>query len=138
MWFHTNRERILANKENKYIDYGGGFGIFTRLMRDIGFDFYWYDPYTKNEVANCFEANLNEKYDVLTIFEGFEHFTHPQEDLEKMLQLADTIIFSTTLVPKETPNTNNWWYYWFEHGQHIALYSKESLISLAKNNCCNF
>jgi hypothetical protein len=27
----------------KFLDYVGGYGVFVRLMRDIGFDFYWYD-----------------------------------------------------------------------------------------------
>jgi hypothetical protein len=27
----------------KFLDYAGGYGVFVRLMRDIGFDFYWYD-----------------------------------------------------------------------------------------------
>jgi hypothetical protein len=31
------------DKNNKFLDFAGGYGIFTRLMRDIGFDFYWSD-----------------------------------------------------------------------------------------------
>src|ERR1700761_5584233 len=33
---------ILSNldRNEKFIDYGGGYGIFVRLMRDKGFDFY--------------------------------------------------------------------------------------------------
>ena len=27
----------------KFIDWGGGYGVFTRLMRDKGYDFYWRD-----------------------------------------------------------------------------------------------
>jgi hypothetical protein len=29
----------------KFLDYAGGYGVFVRLMRDYGFDFYWYDKY---------------------------------------------------------------------------------------------
>jgi hypothetical protein len=27
----------------KFVDYGAGYGIFVRMMRDDGFDFYWND-----------------------------------------------------------------------------------------------
>src|SRR5436309_15018204 len=27
----------------KFVDYGAGYGIFVRRMRDIGLDFYYYD-----------------------------------------------------------------------------------------------
>jgi hypothetical protein len=30
-----------ANK--RFVDYGGGYGMFVRLMRDAGFDFWRYD-----------------------------------------------------------------------------------------------
>ena len=30
----------LFDKKSKFVDYAGGYGIFTRLMRDIGFDFF--------------------------------------------------------------------------------------------------
>ncbi len=41
-----------------FLDYAGGYGVFTRLMRDIGFDFYWHDPYTQNLFANGFEKDI--------------------------------------------------------------------------------
>jgi len=39
---------------DKFLDYGGRYGIFTRLMRDIGFDFYWYYPHSTKEKINLF------------------------------------------------------------------------------------
>ncbi len=47
----------LFERNGKFLDYAGGYGIFTRLMRDIGFDFYWHDPYTENLFAKGFEYN---------------------------------------------------------------------------------
>ena len=35
----------------KFLDYGGGYGIFVRLMRDRGFDFYRYDKHCSNLFA---------------------------------------------------------------------------------------
>ena len=44
----------------KFIDYGGGYGIFVRLMRDQGFDFYRHDPLCENLFADGFEARADE------------------------------------------------------------------------------
>ena len=49
---------LFFKTKGKFLDYAGGFGVFTRQMRDIGFDFYWQDPYTKNEIARGFDGIL--------------------------------------------------------------------------------
>lgn len=36
---------FLFNKKGQFLDYGGGYGVFVRLMRDIGFDYYSQDKY---------------------------------------------------------------------------------------------
>lgn len=128
------------NKNGSFLDYAGGYGVFTRLMRDIGFDFYWHDPYTQNLFANGFEGDLknNSKYELLTAFEVFEHLVNPKEELERMLCLSDTIIFSTELMPQEIPDPKDWWYYGFNHGQHISFYTEKTLSTLAHQNKLNY
>lgn len=123
---------FLFNKKGRYLDYAGGWGVFTRLMRDRGFDFYWYDPYTENKFARGFEGELDKKYELITLFEGFEHFDNPREEFKKIFKLSNNILFSTELVPKPTPNPKEWWYYGLNHGQHIAFYSKETLEHIAQ------
>lgn len=124
---------ILVNKKGEFLDYGGGYGIFTRLMRDNGFDFYWYDKYATNLVARGFEGEMvNKKYEAITSFENFEHFENPLEDIEKIFRLTDLVLFSTDLVTTPAPATDKWWYYCLEHGQHISIFSKKSLEYVAK------
>lgn len=123
---------FLFDKKGRYLDYAGGWGIFTRLMRDRGFNFYWYDLYTENKFARGFEGKLNTKYELITLFEGFEHFDNPREEFKKIFKLSNNILFSTELVPKPTPNPKEWWYYGLNHGQHISFYSKETLEKIAK------
>lgn len=125
-------------KEYNFIDYAGGYGVFTRLMRDNGFNFYWNDPYTKNLLSRGFESNENTKYDVVTSFESFEHFEEPLLEIEKILSISKNIIFSTELVPNQLPDPEKWWYYGKEHGQHIALYSKKTMNFLAKKYGINY
>ena len=82
----------------------GGYGIFTRLMRDIGFDFYWYDPHSINLLARGFETrSKNYKYELVTAFEVFEHFAELIKEIESMLQFSDNILFSTELLPSLIP-----------------------------------
>ena len=121
------------NKSKSFLDYAGGYGVFTRLMRDVGYDFYWHDPYTQNLFANGFEKDIksDSKFELITSFEVFEHLVNPKEEIEKMLSYSKTIVFSTELLPKEIPDPNEWWYYGFNHGQHISFYSEKTLHALA-------
>jgi len=121
------------DKNGIFLDYAGGYGVFTRLMRDVGFDFYWHDPYTKNLFANGFEKELKSdlKFELLTAFEVFEHLVDPKEEIEKMIGYTDTIVFSTELMPQEIPIPKDWWYYGFNHGQHISFYTKKTFYTLA-------
>lgn len=126
------------DKDAKFLDYAGGYGIFTRIMRDIGYDFYWHDPYTENLFAKGFEYNNETNYELVTTFESFEHFVNPLEEIEKIINISKNIIFSTTIVPQPIPHPNQWWYYGLEHGQHVALYSKSTLNFIAKEMGVNY
>jgi len=44
------------NYKAKFLDYAGGYGLFVRIMRDKGFDFYWKDSYCQNIFAQHFVA----------------------------------------------------------------------------------
>jgi hypothetical protein len=125
---------FLFDRGGKYIDYGGGYGLFTRLMRDYGFDFYWDDPFTQNLFARGYEHSkgITERYELVTSFECFEHFQDPLKELEKMLAFSDSVLFSTEIFVNAAPLPNEWGYYYFSHGQHIALFSIESLEFIAK------
>jgi hypothetical protein len=118
------------NKNSKFLDYAGGYGIFTRLMRDVGFDFFWQDPFTINLFAKGFEWNKDDKIELLTTFECFEHLNDPIKEIEEMLKISSNILFSTEL--NDNKDLENWWYLGTQHGQHIALYSKKSLEYIAE------
>jgi len=124
---------LFFNKNVRILDYAGGYGVFTRMMRDIGFDCYWADPYTKNILARGFDSENTFKYGLVTTFESFEHFENPMYEIQKILKISKNIIFSTQLIPSPLPDVKNWWYYGTEHGQHIALYSKKTFDIIAKN-----
>ena len=130
---------FLFKPSGKFLDYGGGYGIFTRLMRDVGFDFYWYDPYTTNLFARGFEFTEGKfKPELVTCFEVFEHLENPLNELEKIFRLCDNILFTTEILPESIPRPGEWWYYGCEHGQHISFYSLTTLDFLARKFGYNF
>jgi len=123
---------FLFNKEGSFCDFGGGYGIFTRLMRDIGFDFYLHDRFLSNTVARGFEyTGTKNNFELVTSIECFEHLEQPIEEIEKMLSLGKSILFTTQLLPLPIPQADEWFYYGKDHGQHIAFYSLKTLQFLA-------
>lgn len=122
----------LFDKDAKYLDCAGGYGIFTRMMRDIGFDFYWKDKYSTNLVARGFEYTGNEYIELITAFEAFEHFENPLEEIENLLKISKNIIFSTELASLPAKDPKDWYYYCLEHGQHISIYTFNTLNYIAR------
>ncbi len=120
------------DRNAKFIDYGAGYGVLVRLMRDRGFDFYWRDLYCENLFAKHFVAAPDMRFELLTAFEVFEHLVDPVAEVEKMLGLADNLLFSTLLVPARVKKAEDWWYFGPDHGQHIAFYTIPALQVLAK------
>jgi len=115
----------------RFLDYGGGNGMFVRLMRDRGFDFYWHDKYAQNVFATGFDGGPSDGYGLVTAFEVFEHLPDPLEEIAQMLKFSDSLLFSTLLVPPGPPKPEAWWYYSLDGGQHISFYTRESLRRIA-------
>jgi hypothetical protein len=118
----------------RYVDIAGGYGMLTRLMRDVGFDFYWFDRYCENVLAKGFEfSNELRGCRAVTAMEVMEHVSDPMGFIEESLSFAgaDTLIFTTELFDGAPPSPGAWWYYTFETGQHISFYQTRSLESIA-------
>lgn len=129
------------NKEGTFLDYAGGYGLFTRLMRDKGFNFYNTDKYCQNLFAENFDlADLPQgtQFELTTAFEVFEHLTDPLEEIKSMLRYSDNLLFTTELQPDKPEEINDWWYLSLETGQHIAFYNTDSLAFIAKKLGYNF
>ena len=115
----------------RFLDYGGGYGMMVRMMRDAGFDFYRSDRYCSNLFASGFDAPADARgFELLTAFEVFEHLVSPREELAAMLEFSSSVFFSTNLLPDPAPPLGRWWYYGLEHGQHVALHTGKSLEKL--------
>ncbi len=128
----------------RFLDYGGGYGLFVRLMRDRGFDFYRQDLYCENIFARGFDVEDlrlggdEERFGLLTSFEVFEHLDDPRTELDRMFGYADSILFSTELQPRQPlKDVKDWWYFAPHTGQHIALYGLRTLRTIAEIYGCH-
>ena len=122
------------NTKNKFLDFAGGYGLFVRLMRDNGFEFYRQDRYCQNIFAESFDIKdiKHQNFELVTSFEVFEHLENPMSDIDEMLTFSQSILFSTLLQPNDNVNPQNWWYISPEIGQHISLYHLNSIKHIAK------
>lgn len=123
---------LMSGPSASWLDYGGGHGVYARLMRDTGFNFYWQDPLAENLFSIGFEETPGAKFRGVTCFECFEHFPDPRAELGKMLERAPRILFSTELRPQTIPDPQAWHYYGWEHGQHVGFHSEKSLRTLGR------
>jgi len=135
--------RLLYNcfdHNGSFLDYGGGYGLFVRLMRDKGFNFYWQDKYCENLFAQGFQLEPAQQNQVLlvTAFELFEHFANPLQEIENILKVCPNILFSTQLLPDNNPKPSEWWYFTPHEGQHISIFTKRSLEIIARKYNLNF
>jgi 2-polyprenyl-3-methyl-5-hydroxy-6-metoxy-1,4-benzoquinol methylase len=116
----------------KFLDFGGGYGILVRLLRDRGLDFYRQDIYCENIFAlNHDITDLGDKslkFEMVTCFEVFEHTYEPVKLMEELIGYADSILLSTLLVPdRPITSPDDWWYISPHTGQHVLFYTEKAL-----------
>ena len=121
----------------RHLDYGGGNGALSILLRAQGFASTSYDPFVDLELN---PASLG-KFDLITAFEVFEHVPDVaalMSNLSALRAERGVIMFSTLTSDGHIgPNQRlNWWYASPRNG-HISLFSKQSLLCLAVRNSLN-
>lgn len=135
--------RLNIKPESPCLDWGGGTGLFVRLCRDYGMNFFYYDLYGKNIFAGGFDradAPASVAWACITAFEVVEHLPNPLDDFGEFLRLSPQYFLFSTLLYTGQPA--DWWYF-TNNGQHIAFYTRRSLeliahhygYHLASNDC---
>lgn len=116
--------------DGRYLDAAGGYGMLTRLMRDLGFDFYWADRHCDNLLAPGFEYHQTKgECRAVTAMEVMEHLRDPGAFVEETLKFsgAPIMLFTTELYEGPPPLPGSWWYYTFSTGQHIGFFQRRTL-----------
>lgn len=112
------------------LDFGGGDGLLCRLLRDIGFDCWTYDKFSKPSYGQGFTAKLDQSFELITSFEVFEHFANPALEVADLFsRQARVVLISTELYRGQSAD---WWYLGPESGQHIFFYSERAVRLIAE------
>lgn len=114
------------------VDFGGGLGLLSRILRDRGFNFYSIDPKLK-PVFPIPEMPI-KGVGCITMIEVLEHLPDPLNTLKDVFKMTDVVFISTHLTPRPCPPTN-WWYFQEDSGQHIFFPSETTLGFFA--DCLN-
>ena len=119
------------------IDWGGGTGLLTRMLRDLGFNARNFDIYAASVHSVGFNVDITsaEEPDCFAIAtECLEHLVNPVEDLRNIVTSKDYFFFTTETIPRKTPDPNlrDWWYYMPESGQHVTFASSAGLSALCR------
>jgi FkbM family methyltransferase len=122
----------------RHLDYGGGNGLLTRLLKEAGWNSTSYDPFVDRT------TNLDDlgTFNLITAFEVFEHVPNVKSlanNLSSLLEANGMVLFTTLLIDGNI-NLNkriNWWYASPRNG-HISLFSSESLRWFAKQVGLNY
>lgn len=123
--------RLFRMQAGTYLDYGGGYGLFVRMMRDHGYDFRWYDPHAENLFVRGFELAPDTRVRGVTAFEVLEHLQDPRAFFDQVLgEMAPEILIASTDTYAD-PVDPDWHYFYFPTGQHIALYHPRTLQKVA-------
>ena len=126
---------LLFGARGRHLDFAGGYGLLTRMLRDFGFDAYWFDPYCENLFARGFEdVTGSSGYETASAFEVLEHVQDPLAMLRdiKARSGAHTMFLSTELFEGAPPSPDKWDYYVKDTGQHITFYQARTLRVIAK------
>jgi SAM-dependent methyltransferase len=122
----------------RHLDFGGGNGLLSRLLREAGWPSTSYDPFVDRDVSL---AALG-RFDLITAFEVFEHVPDVQRlmsSLTTLLAPDGVVLFSTMASDGHLhPGQRIEWWYAAPRNGHISLYSRKSLDILAEKHGLEF
>lgn len=123
---------VLANSlkidNPQVLDWGGGYGLLTRILRDRGIRCAHHDPYTEPLFAENIALQPDARFDLIVLSEVMLHMTDPISTLTELLKLSDNIMFTAVIAPPDV--TPDWWYFMPDTGQHVAIFSQQTIPEL--------
>jgi SAM-dependent methyltransferase len=116
--------------EIRHLDYGGGTGVLSQVLKDNGWNSATYDPFHNKNT----DLNSLGKFHFITAYEVFEHVPDVNQLMQTLTSLLEPdglVFFSTSVSDGHIKNNEriNWWYASPRNG-HISVFSNQSLKHL--------
>lgn len=142
------KETLPFKKKGKLLDVGCAYGYFMEVAKEAGFEVFGVDPsdYAVKQAKKKFgkkvkktflsEVNFREKsFDVVTLFDVFEHLKDPWQDLEKVRRILKDngilIIATGDTGSLWAKITGRRWTFW-NPPQHIFYFNQENITKILK------
>lgn len=130
--------KIITQKDIRHLDFGCGNGKLSTLLKETGWNSVGFEKFDETS----YKPKKDETFDLITVYEVFEHCTDPHElmrSLTEPLATEGVIIFTTYISNKHLLNDKSlsWWYISPRNG-HISIFSQQSLALLAKEYKLSF
>jgi len=124
---HAVLDFVGLSKRRACLDFGAGTGLYARLMRDRGYNYWAADPYNSLHFMDRFVGD-RPFWALVSAFEVAEHMSRPREEWSELFAKAlDYIFFTTELYCGQG---QDWPYLAPETGQHVFFYSERALAAL--------
>ena len=118
-------------EDETVVDWGSGYGLLSRLMRDRGFNFMNFEEHVRPLFyAPSFDPG-QVRASMAVLSEVALHFDDPVGEFERLSRISSQILFTAVVPPSRIDE--NWWYLMPSTGQHVAFYSIDALRQLAEN-----
>lgn len=125
-WGTAEYVRSNYSRDMTILDYGGGTGKLSKLLRSQGYKCWSYDPFFG-------DAAPKKKFDMVISIEAMEHSPDPKAFIADMLQYSNNLLVSTLAFER----SEDLWYVSPRNG-HISIFTPKTLKllgfkSLSKN-----
>lgn len=116
--------------DSRFIDWGGGYGLMTRMARDRGINMANFDPFVQPLFSA--PANLDRlcPVEVIVASEVFLHIENPLDALGQLLSFSPVVIITAVVPPDRV--SPDWWYLMPDTGQHVSFYPVATLKKMAE------
>lgn len=116
-------------KNIHHLDFGGGPGVLSNALRNLGWNSVSFDPFFATV-----DEHASEKFDLITAIEVFEHVPDPHQLMHQIFarMKEDGLLLFSTLPSDQVLRGGSllkWWYLAPRNG-HVSLFSTNSLIAL--------
>ncbi|MGO8737697.1 class I SAM-dependent methyltransferase [Rhodoblastus sp.] len=126
--FESLKPFLLTAPGARVLDYGGGSGVLSKLLREVNIDAVSYDPFSSPDLPGG-------EFDIIVCVEVLEHSPEPArviQDMVRFLAQGGCIILGISLHPQNIKQLGPAWWYCAPRNGHCSTFSASTLATLGR------